>query len=170
MAATSWWQIASPSPVPPKVRVVEASACRKGSKRCWRTSGAMPTPVSLTSTSTVTRSCWRETRWALMSTRPAWVNFTALDTRLDTTCPSRVGSPTRERGIWGSIQVTISSSLSLAMPERIVSVCSTMLRSSNSTDSSSSWPASILEKSRMSLMTPSRLRPAVWTPLASRRW
>ena len=39
----------SPSPVPPWVRVVEASAWRNGSKRCSAFSGSMPIPVSATS-------------------------------------------------------------------------------------------------------------------------
>ena len=45
---TSWAEIASPRPVPPKGRVVELSACTKGRKIASCFSGGMPMPVSAT--------------------------------------------------------------------------------------------------------------------------
>ena len=49
MIVASWRLIASPSPVPPKRRVVEPSSCTKASKIAAWFSGRMPVPVSTTS-------------------------------------------------------------------------------------------------------------------------
>ncbi len=46
--STSCLQIARPRPVPPKLRVVEPSACMNGSKMALRRSSGMPMPVSHT--------------------------------------------------------------------------------------------------------------------------
>ena len=51
ISSTSCRQIASPSPVPPKRRVVELSAWVKGRNSAAVWSGDMPMPVSQTSTS-----------------------------------------------------------------------------------------------------------------------
>ena len=103
MAATSWWQIARPRPVPPKVRVVDASACRNGSKRCWPDLGGdADAGVADLDLAAVTRSVERGLQaGARSSTRPSWVNFTALDTRLrhDLAEPRRVADQhARDRG------------------------------------------------------------------------
>ncbi len=52
--------MASPSPVPPYWRLVEASACWNASKiiRCF--SGGMPMPVSATSKAMTEGTCFRE--------------------------------------------------------------------------------------------------------------
>ena len=66
------------------------SACRKRSNTCGRKSGAMPMPVSLTTISTCEFDALEPRTW----TRPPFgVNFTALDSRFQTTCCSRSGSP-----------------------------------------------------------------------------
>ena len=73
-----WEVIARPSPVPPKRRVVEASACSKGLKRRARASGSMPMPVSTISKRSFTpasSSLWTRAR---SSTMPLSVNLTAL--------------------------------------------------------------------------------------------
>ena len=44
----SWWQMARPSPVPPKRRVMSDSTCSNGVNRRSCLSSAMPMPVSLT--------------------------------------------------------------------------------------------------------------------------
>ena len=41
-------QIAKPKPVPPKLRVVDSSACLKGSKIEFNLAAGMPIPVSFT--------------------------------------------------------------------------------------------------------------------------
>ena len=46
---TSWLLMASPRPVPPYSRVVEVSAWVNGSKIMASLSGAIPTPVSVSS-------------------------------------------------------------------------------------------------------------------------
>ena len=44
----SCWEMQSPSPVPPKSRVIELSACMNGSNSRAMTGSAMPMPVSRT--------------------------------------------------------------------------------------------------------------------------
>jgi hypothetical protein len=72
-----------PRPVPPKVRVVEASAWVKAPNSLDRVAGLMPMPVSVT----VRRTSVRPVRGSgaqsrVTSTRPTTVNFRALDSRL----------------------------------------------------------------------------------------
>ena len=59
ISSTSWAQIASPRPVPPKRRVVESSACTNDSNTALRRSAGMPMPVSATSTCSVACSAPR---------------------------------------------------------------------------------------------------------------
>ena len=81
-SSTSCLTIASPRPSPPCRRVVLESACRKRSKTWGRNSGLIPMPVSMTLTSTCeltrSRSTWTRP--------PLGVNFTALESRFQTTC------------------------------------------------------------------------------------
>ena len=67
----------------------EASACRKRSNTCGRNSGLMPMPVS----ATVISMCefTRSSRTCDLSVFP--VNLMALESRFQTTCCSRFGSP-----------------------------------------------------------------------------
>ena len=51
--STSCLEIASPSPVPPYLRVVEASAWTKGENNAATWSGRIPIPVSVTAKRTV---------------------------------------------------------------------------------------------------------------------
>ena len=51
--STSWREMVVPRPVPPNCRVVDASACAKGSKMRSRCCAAMPMPVSSTSITSV---------------------------------------------------------------------------------------------------------------------
>ena len=48
ISSTSVDEIVSPSPVPPKRRVVDPSACLNGSKIAFCLSAGMPMPLSLT--------------------------------------------------------------------------------------------------------------------------
>jgi hypothetical protein len=90
------------------------------------------------------------------------VNFTALFTKFVRICPSRSGSPSRVCGISGDTCAKNSSPFSCAFCA--VSVVTEAITSSslNSVVSMFSLPASIFEKSRMSLITPSREMPALW--------
>ncbi len=94
-SSTRWLTTARPRPRPPCRRVVEDSACRKGSKTRGRNSGWMPCPVSRTTIS-AKRSLLSTDAASRTETRtcpPSGVNFTALVRRLSTTCWSRSGSP-----------------------------------------------------------------------------
>ena len=82
ISVTMRLQIASPRPVPPKVRVVEASACENAWNNWLAASGAMPMPVSRTS-----KRNWLRVRvspvWLMCTvTLPRSVNLIALLTRL----------------------------------------------------------------------------------------
>ena len=90
--------MASPSPVPPKVRVVDASAWRNGSNSRSSWSWRMPIPESVTSTPSSTPAGSRAGDVRTDLTSPTLVNLIALETRLESTWPSRVGSPTRRVG------------------------------------------------------------------------
>ena len=81
-SSTSCFTMESPSPSPPCLRVVEASACRKRSKTKGRNSAAIPSPVSmiLISTCELTRSSSACTR------PPPGVNLMALESRFQRTC------------------------------------------------------------------------------------
>ena len=156
--------------MPPCSRVVDGSAWVKASKRVGRRAGSIPTPVSVTSTRRTTSSAVSDSTRARIETSPAGVNFTALDPRLARTCPSRPGSPRSTAGTSGWQPTSSSIPFSWAGPLRTSALWSNTARTSKSTSSSSSFPASIFERSRMSLMMPSRVSPAPCRPTASRRW
>ncbi len=83
MASARRRQIASPRPVPPKRRVVDASAWENGSNNPSATFGSIPTPVSVTSKRTTTRSpSGGSANTARKTTSPASVNFTAFVAKL----------------------------------------------------------------------------------------
>ena len=77
----------SPRPVPSSL-AAPRPPCWKDSKISSRSSGAMPMPVSDTDTTSSPASRWARTPTA----PPAGVNFTALPTRLTTTCLKRSSS------------------------------------------------------------------------------
>ncbi len=166
MSSTSWAQMARPRPVPPKRRVVELSAWEKGSSRVARADGSMPMPVSATRKCTPS-SPSRETPTV---TPPCSVNLTAFPTRLTRTWRRRSESPVTQAGTSSSMSTRRSSPLAWAWAEMVPATLRTAAPRSKSTSSMSSLPASILEKSRMSLMRPSRLWPdsrraTSWDPL-----
>ena len=80
MALTSWDEIDSPRPVPPKRRVVELSACSKGRNRRSTCSGVMPMPVSL-----MRMHSWSASTRASRLTEPVSVNLMALPSTLTST-------------------------------------------------------------------------------------
>ena len=88
-SSTRFFTIDNPSPKPPWMRVVEASACRKRSKTLGKNSDLMPIPESATVIST-----WEFTRSSRTSTLPSLgVNLIALVSKFQTICCKRVGSP-----------------------------------------------------------------------------
>src|SRR2546426_38046 len=99
MSATRRREIARPSPVPPKRRVIDASACVNSWKIVPSCSSGMPIPVSRTRNCTAAPSPPRCVTLADTSTWPSSVNLIALPIRFMRTCRTRVGSP---RTIWGT--------------------------------------------------------------------
>ena len=80
------------------------------------------------------------------------MNLSALFSRLIITCRNLVISPMMASGVWGSIIYARSRPFSAALVARRSRVFSTASRRSKACFSNSSFPASILEKSRMSLI------------------
>ena len=78
MSSASLREMASPSPVPPYLRVVEVSACWKLWNRRPRCSSVRPMPVSRTSKRSRTVSPRSSSSFTTMSISPWSVNFTAL--------------------------------------------------------------------------------------------
>ena len=108
-------------------------------------------PVSRTEQCSVTLSPTSLRTATLTVTLPRWVNLTALFAKFISTCSSRSGSPRNRLGASGAITTLKSSCFSLAcapmmLPSRLMTWCR-----SKSTFSRAILPASILEKSRMSL-------------------
>ncbi len=147
---------ASPSPVPVYWRLRLLSICTKGWKSFARCSAAMPMPVSHTVNVTV---CCSTSPVTSSPTRPPLgVNLTALESRLTRICLSRRSSA------W--IVSIVLSSVELMLTRCISASCVTMRRlvwqirpTSIRAISSSSRPASIFERSRISLIRVSRCRP-----------
>ena len=137
--------MASPRPVPPKRRVVEESTCSKAWKSAaWRSAG-IPMPVSITSKrSRAAPGSVPGTGRTSRRTSPRSVNFTALPTRLNSICVTRVGSPHTSRGTPSAMESTSSRPLSAARGESIAATTSIRDHRSKGTSSISSLPASIL--------------------------
>ena len=90
--------IASPSPVPPYLRVVDESACENDWNRRLMPSAVRPMPVSRTAKVSSTLPLASACDATVSTTSPRSVNFTALDSRLSRICRSRVRSPTTATG------------------------------------------------------------------------
>jgi hypothetical protein len=91
--------IASPSPVPPKLCAVEASAWLNSSNSFACCSAVMPMPVSETANSTKLLPLL--TLRAASLTSPSFVNLQALLSRLSKSCLSRVESESeRAQVLW----------------------------------------------------------------------
>jgi len=145
-------QIARPRPVPPYFRVVEPSACVKDSNRLARISGSIPMPVSFTENFTSTWWASFFNSSALMRISPRSVNLNELLTRLIRTWPNRKGSPFKYSGMSIDRVKIISIPFSMTFPENILARLDITASILNSTFSRLSFPASILEKSRISLI------------------
>ena len=100
--------MARPSPVPPYLRLVPASACWKASKMSFCFSGAMPIPVSLTAMAIALgptlkhRMIHRPSFWQRgapsSATWPWAVNLKAFDSRFFKICCSRFESVVKVGG------------------------------------------------------------------------
>ena len=157
--STRFFEIASPSPVPPYLRVVDASAWLNDWNILLHCSGVMPIPESRTQKCNSTPSAFSATVSMPTTISPLSVNLTALLPRLIKTWPSRRGSPNSAVGTSGAALNSSSSPLSSAfIPTRLarLSITSSSRKPMVSIDI---LPASILEKSKMSLMMPNRFSP-----------
>ncbi len=99
-------------------------------------------------------------------TRPCWVNLTALDSRLCSTCRSRCRSVTTSAGTSGADATANSSLFSAASGSNTVRRSSASDPSANGSGCTSSLPASTRDRSRMSLISSSRSDPDEWITLA----
>ena len=128
----------------------------------------MPMPVSRTSArshSEPSRAIGRIAR----TTSPSSVNLTALPTRLLRICRSRTGSPRIWRGRSSERSHITSSDFSCAGAAISWMTSSASWQIETGIRSSVSLPASIFEKSRMSLMITRSASPERWTVSASCR-
>jgi hypothetical protein len=112
----------------------------------------MPMPVSLTEKRSLTLLPVCSSNSPVRQISPVSVNFTALPSRLMSTCPNRNGSPRRTGGMSREMLNRSSRSLSWIFCATMVEMLLITESISNVTFSMSSLPASILEKSRISLI------------------
>ncbi len=162
MRSTMRCEMASPSPVPPCRRVAPPSACSNSWKMRACASGAIPMPVSRTRNVTVSGALPGST---VTETPPVSVNFTALPARFISTWRNRAPSPTTSAGSRSSTKDAISISLAWARGASNSTASSISVASRNGRASRSSLPASILEKSKISPISDSKVSPEVFTAL-----
>ena len=163
--ATRCWLRARLRPVPVLCGSALSSIVAEASNSCARCSGAIPMPESRTVNEKVfwavaaAAATALRTRWASSTTSPRSVNFTALLSRLVSTCSSRCRSPITIG--WASIAALQINS----MPRSLASVAKGAIASANrsgrwnSTGVSSMFPASIRERSSTSFNMPSSVVP-----------
>ena len=113
----------------------------------------MPTPVSETAKCSIASPGSLRSLATRTTISPRSVNLTALLTRLAITWRRRRASPIRASGMVGGTWLISSTPFSLARTLKGRRALTTASRRLNSTGDSSSFRASIFEKSRMSLMT-----------------
>ena len=149
-------EIASPRPVPPNWRVVDASAWLNASKTLACFSTGIPMPVSATRKCSRVHPSPRESSRTATITCPRSVNLMALPARFVRICFNRTGSPITPVGMSGAMSTRISSPFSSARTASGFNASPIASASENGIDSRSSLRDSILEKSRMSLRIVSR--------------
>ena len=142
--------MASPNPVPPNFRVVDESTWLNASNRLLCFCLSIPMPVSFTSIDNCHWVALLVVRLTRITTSPASVNLIALPTKLVRICRIRPESLTMKSSHKSTTSNISSKPFSWAIGA-IPSVNSpSIVRRLNSMFSSSSFLASILEKSRMS--------------------
>src|SRR6266576_231019 len=152
-SSTSRRESGRPRPVPSAC--LPSLACSNSSKIVSRSGVAIPGPVSATSTST-----WPSSRRADTSMRPSGgVNLTALERRLNTTWRTRRSSAVTAISA-GSVVRLRSTPLRLACSECSETALRRRSGMATSESSRSMRPASILARSRTSLISDSRCLPA----------
>mmetsp|Transcript_21862 Transcript_21862/g.85644 ORF Transcript_21862/g.85644 Transcript_21862/m.85644 type:complete len:258 (+) Transcript_21862:1286-2059(+) len=160
MSFTSFLQMARPRPEPSNLRVVLESSCEKGLKSSSIESSGTPMPESTTSKRTWSQSTPVPTSWHLVSSTNTRTitrefsceNLIAFETRFSSTWRRRYGSPTHVVGALGEMKSSRSMWLRQAGSSMMSTASSIVVRRLNSMETTCSSSASILEKSRMSLM------------------
>ncbi len=112
-------------------------------------------PVSRTSNRTLTCASSCRTTLPISITLPCSVNFTAFVTKFNSICPRRAPSPCNTGGTSLILAITsspLSSAFSLVNANTLLITCS----NSKSVGSKLIFPASIFEKSKISLMIDNR--------------
>ena len=163
-SAARRWLIASPSPVPPKRRVIELSACVNGWKSRPICSASIPMPLSSIEKERML-STPRRTHDSRTPTVPLPVNLIALPTRFTRIWRSRSGSVRTVRGIGVATTTSQTSPFSDARGRMSETTSPTSCGRSQLMFSTVILPASIFEMSRMSLIRSIRcraLRRIVW--------
>ncbi len=160
MSSTRRWLMARPKPVPPKRRVVELSACENPENIWLWFSPEMPMPESSTENSMLaTPACncfWRNDN----TTWPCAVNLMALPPRLTNTWCRRMASPTNRGAMLGSMSNNTEMFLLPTLADSTTARSRKSRSTLNGCASMDNFPASTLEKSRMSLSRPSSERAA----------
>ena len=158
----------SPRPVPPYLRAVEPSACWNASKMMRCLSFGMPMPVSVTEKASTCRerlsTSWsnrfsRSASATFILTLPSSVNLKALDRRFFSTCCRRCGSVRMCRGVPGATSTEKASPFWSATGRKARSMNWLSSARTMSRGSTCIFPASTLERSRISLMRLSRSPP-----------
>ena len=155
ISSASRREIDSPSPVPPKRRVIDPSACAKGAKMLSICDASMPMPVSLTTMHSTGADACPSRHCTETRTSPSSVNFTALPTRLTSTWCRRNPSALMRRGTSGAISSRSRTVLSRSCGWNRPTALSTVASTSKGSELAFNWPASILEKSSTLFITPS---------------
>ncbi len=157
--STSCLEMARPSPVPPNSRVVDSSAWVKGLNNRSQTSFSIPIPVSLTEKRTFVKAFFSSRVCTRTRIVPLLVNLRALESRFKRTWRILKGSAfTKGEPSCPMSTISVNPLLS-AWPAMMSTVSLTRLSRLQGVDSSASFPASILVKSRISLMMSSKESP-----------
>ena len=160
MSLARFWTIVRPRPVPPYLRVVEASAWVNAWKSLSICSCVIPIPESLTSIF-INFLFERLLSFTSICICPLSQNFAAFEIKLRTICLVRVTS--------ALIKLILGSTLKISL----LLFCSTKVLDVSATSSSnagrekfslysSTFPASILDKSKTSLIKLSKCLLAPW--------
>ena len=148
-------EISSPRPVPPWRREREPSPCTKRLNRPASVGSSMPMPVSVTTNSSSGRpSPGRQRRSS--TTAPWSLNLMAFDSRLNTTCFTRVASASTRSGTAGSASMCSARCLALACGRISASTSRSSTRRSTGAGASVMRPDSSCDMSRMSFRIASR--------------
>ena len=119
-------------------------------------SGGIPMPLSETENRSRTPASSRLSTATSTRMKPALVNFSALPTRLRRIWRRRTGSPSKAPGTSAATRHSNSSPFQRAVSASRATARSTVSRNRKRLESRLNLPASILARSRISLMIVSR--------------